>query len=180
MDQERFFKVLNEDGSAFHGGLGVWPLPSEDGPGEWLEVKGQLVKCSNGLHVCRPQDLRRWLGPAIFEVEIDIFAEEPLVESDKVVVRRARLLRRTAWGRSTAVTFAADCAERVLSIYEEHYPDDDRPRKAIAAARADAAAFAAAASASFASAAASALRRYRGALVAEAEWQTQRIMELLA
>jgi hypothetical protein len=31
--------------------------------------------------------------------------------------------------------FAADCAESVLHIYEEQYPNDDRPRKAIQAAR---------------------------------------------
>jgi hypothetical protein len=31
--------------------------------------------------------------------------------------------------------FAADCAEMVLPIYEKEYPDDDRPRKAIQAAR---------------------------------------------
>ena len=31
--------------------------------------------------------------------------------------------------------FAADCAELVLPIYENQYPDDDRPRKAIKAAR---------------------------------------------
>jgi hypothetical protein len=31
--------------------------------------------------------------------------------------------------------FAADCAESVLHIYEKKYPNDDRPRKAIQAAR---------------------------------------------
>ena len=31
--------------------------------------------------------------------------------------------------------FAADCAESVLHIYENAHPDDDRPRKAIEAAR---------------------------------------------
>ena len=31
--------------------------------------------------------------------------------------------------------FAADCAEMVLPIYEKHYPDDNRPRLAIQAAR---------------------------------------------
>ena len=31
--------------------------------------------------------------------------------------------------------FAADCAESVLHIYEDKYPGDDRPRKAIQAAR---------------------------------------------
>jgi hypothetical protein len=34
------------------------------------------------------------------------------------------------------VTFAADCAERVLPKLEAHYPDDMRPRRAIEAARA--------------------------------------------
>jgi hypothetical protein len=32
--------------------------------------------------------------------------------------------------------WAADCAEHVLSLFEDYYPDDDRPRKAIEAARA--------------------------------------------
>ena len=32
--------------------------------------------------------------------------------------------------------WAADCAERVLPYFEEKYPKDDRPRKAIEAARA--------------------------------------------
>jgi hypothetical protein len=31
---------------------------------------------------------------------------------------------------------AADCAERVLPYFEEAFPDDDRPRKAVEAARA--------------------------------------------
>ena len=31
--------------------------------------------------------------------------------------------------------FAADCAESVLHIYEDAHPNDDRPRKAIEAAR---------------------------------------------
>jgi len=33
------------------------------------------------------------------------------------------------------VLFAADCAERVLHIFESSYPDDYRPRKAIGVAR---------------------------------------------
>ena len=32
-------------------------------------------------------------------------------------------------------TWAADCAERVLHYFEEKYPNDDRPRKAIEACR---------------------------------------------
>jgi hypothetical protein len=58
------------------------------------------------------------------------------------------------------VTFACDCAERVLHIFEEEFPDDNRPRKAIEVARsgnrdaayAAAAAFAAARTIAFAAA----------------------------
>ncbi len=32
-------------------------------------------------------------------------------------------------------TWAADCAERVLPFFEQAYPQDDRPRKAIEACR---------------------------------------------
>lgn len=36
----------------------------------------------------------------------------------------------------TMATWAADCAERVLPLFEEAYPEDDRPRGAIEACRA--------------------------------------------
>ncbi len=36
----------------------------------------------------------------------------------------------------TAVIWACDCAQRVLAYFEEMYPEDDRPRLAIAAGRA--------------------------------------------
>ncbi|MFH0834752.1 MAG: hypothetical protein V1881_00205 [Candidatus Micrarchaeota archaeon] len=39
-------------------------------------------------------------------------------------------------GHRTLAIWAADCAEHVLSHFEEKYPKDDRPRKAIEAARA--------------------------------------------
>jgi hypothetical protein len=36
----------------------------------------------------------------------------------------------------TVAIWAADCAERVLPYFEEKYPEDDRPRKAVEACRA--------------------------------------------
>jgi hypothetical protein len=38
--------------------------------------------------------------------------------------------------RRTLAPWAADCAEHVLSLFERHAPDDDRPRKAIDGLRA--------------------------------------------
>lgn len=38
--------------------------------------------------------------------------------------------------RKALAVWAADCAEHVLPLFEQHRPEDDRPRKAIEAARA--------------------------------------------
>jgi hypothetical protein len=122
------YKVLGEGQTSYHGGSGKWTK------NRWRSVSGDLMPCENGLHLCRRQDLLTWLGPEIWEAEY----EGELVEADdKVVVRRARIVRKLdTWNERTARLFAADCAERVLPIFEKQYPTDARPRKAIEAARA--------------------------------------------
>jgi len=102
-----------------------------------MHAEGKLDICNNGLHVCDDAgDLLFWLSAEIWIVEW----KGESVRSDKDhkrVVRSARLLRKVAaWDDRSARLFAADCAERVLPIFEGEYPDDDRPRKAIEAARA--------------------------------------------
>ena len=106
-------------------------------------------------------------------------------------------------GEMIAHTFACDCAERVLHIYEKHHSDDSRPRNAIAvkrrwlgkeatdeelaAARADAraaaldAAWDAAWAATWAEASAAALdAAWDAAWAAEIKWQTYRLRGLLS
>jgi hypothetical protein len=130
------YKVLDSNGQPNNGGTGSWPLPT-DQPGDWIGVTGKLVPCRNGLHLCDGElQLLSWLGPRIFVAEHD--GERIDHNGDKIVVRRARLLYETAWDDRTARLFAADCAEHVLPIVERERPDDDRPRKAIEAARASA------------------------------------------
>ena len=51
------YKVLGENGEAFHGGTGSWPLPKNGKPGKWLFVEGAIQPCVNGLHLCRRDDL---------------------------------------------------------------------------------------------------------------------------
>src|SRR5450830_713906 len=46
----------------------------------------------------------------------------------------AELVGRT--DHKTLAIWACDCAQRVLPYFEEAYPEDDRPRKAIEAGRA--------------------------------------------
>src|SRR5690554_2611809 len=92
------------------------------------------VPCRRGYHMCRDAaDLLEWLGPTIWVAEVD---GAVIAHRDKVVVERARLLRRLPWDERTAREFAADCAERALAVYEAAYPGDDRPRRAVEVARA--------------------------------------------
>jgi hypothetical protein len=131
-----YYKVLAENGAAHHGGNGRWNLPKNGNPGRWKTVKGDLVPCRNGLHVCTREQLVHWLGPAIYEVEVD--PAEILDAGDKTVVRRARLLRRLdTWDERTARLFAADCAERALRTVAKSTGkrSDPRSRAAVRAAR---------------------------------------------
>ena len=167
----KLYKVLGKDRQPYHGGNGQWPLP-----GEWLEVDGPLILCEHGLHLCREKDLVSWLGPEIWEVEY----EGEIVEAEnKVVVRKARLVRRLdTWNERMQRLLACDYAEHVLHLYEEKYPNDARPRKAIETARRFANGEAtieelAAAGSAAGSAALDA------AWDAEREWQTARLMEYL-
>ena len=127
MTPPTLYKFLDAENRSTHGGRGKWT------PGRWRSVRGPLVPCQNGLHPCREQDLVKWLAPALWEVETD---GEIIEASDKVVARRARIVRRVeTWNDRTARLFAADCAEHVLPLFEAERPNDDRPRKAIEAAR---------------------------------------------
>jgi hypothetical protein len=115
------WKVLGENRVSHHRGIGGWPEP-----GTWLEVADVLVPCSHGLHLCRRADLVYWLGPTIWEAEYD---EDPMVSADKIVVHRARLVRRLeTWTERTARLFACDCAAR-------RCPTDPRALETIAVAR---------------------------------------------
>ena len=52
------YKVLETDGSA-RMGSGKWHLPKGKRSGQWMEpIKGDLVACENGYHLCRRESWR--------------------------------------------------------------------------------------------------------------------------
>ena len=124
-----YYKVLNIDGSCYHGGTGTWPQD------EWLPAldEAKLAPCRYGYHVLRRDDVIHWLGPAIAPVEIQ---GKILTDQNKCVVAQAkRGPFIVTWNEKSRRLFAADCAEHVLPIWTARYPDDQRPAKAIQAAR---------------------------------------------
>ena len=86
------FKVLGDNGACYHGGRGRWHLPANGQPGRWMpSIRGKLEACERGYHLCTLAQLPAWLGPTIWIAEYD---GERLDQSDKIVVRRARLAER--------------------------------------------------------------------------------------
>ena len=129
-----YYKVLAVDGvSPQHGGSGKWFVPKGGRVGKWMPAIKDISPCSRGYHFVTLEQLPRWIGPTLYEVEV---RGQIIHESDKSVAEQARLVRRIeTWNNKTLRLYAADCAERVVSLYEKDYPTDTRPRKAIQAAR---------------------------------------------
>ena len=129
-----YYKVLAVDGvSPQHGGSGKWFVPKGGRVGKWMPAIKDISSCSRGYHFVTLEQLPRWIGPTLYEVEV---RGQIIHESDKSVAEQARLVRRIeTWNDKTLRLYAADCAERVVSLYEKDYPTDTRPRKAIQAAR---------------------------------------------
>jgi hypothetical protein len=89
---QRLFKVL-VDGRSCHGGDMQWSLPTAK-PGAWHEVDGPLKMCERGIHLTT--DPARWWRPGceVFECEAEGVEGDGSIDDRKVVVRRARLVRR--------------------------------------------------------------------------------------
>lgn len=104
------YKFLRAEGATVFSAF-RWPLPG-DGPGAWVEAP--VVPCRSGIHACRPSDLPYWVGPRLYEIELD---GEIVEERTKVVAPRGRLLRRlTVWEDELADAFTRSCAEHAHTI----------------------------------------------------------------
>jgi hypothetical protein len=162
-----YYKVLNHDATSCHGGTVAWHKPKGKRPGKWMPKIEVLVPCRSGYHLCRPEDLVLWLGPAIYEAEGRGLV---IPQDDKIVAQEARLLRRfDTWNERTARLFACDCAERVL-----HLTTDERSHEAVRVARRYAEGEATDEGLDAASAAAR-----DSAWDAERAWQTERLFQYL-
>jgi len=103
------FKFLGAGAVGLHSGF-AWPVPREEGPGPWVEAKGELLECGNGIHACRVGDLPYWIDDELWSIEL---AGDLVANPLGLVARRGRLVRRfEAWDPDAAAELARDCAER--------------------------------------------------------------------
>ena len=121
------YRFVNGNLKSKHGKV-KWEL------GKWnkLDNGEPLQLCQNGFHASqRPIDSLNYIfGTRWFECEA---RGEILKDIDKFCATEMRLVREIP--TKVIRQFAIDCAWRVLHIFEEKYPDDKRPRKALEAAQ---------------------------------------------
>jgi hypothetical protein len=95
------YKFLAADGTGIFTRF-RWPI------GQWIEA--EIDPCRSGVHACRLGDLPYWLGPALYEIELD---GEIVEQSLKVVAPRGRLTRRIdAWNDETREEYSQMCIAR--------------------------------------------------------------------
>jgi hypothetical protein len=98
----------------------TWPI------GEWVEARGPLAFCRNGIHACRPEALPRWLNDELWLIELDEVEDE---QDGLLLARRGRLAERIdAWNEESSHELARSCAAVITQLAAEH-PDDDLLRR---------------------------------------------------
>ena len=131
MTEQRLFKFLTPQRTGGYSGyrwpeIGVWTprIP---------EAKG-LSLCERGYHILAADQLvGDYMHEELYEVG---WAGNILRDGEKCAARQAKLIQKIeTWNARTQRIFAADCAERVLPIYEKQFPNEKRVRACIQAAR---------------------------------------------
>jgi len=99
------YKFLAADGAGIFTRF-QWPV------GQWVEA--EIDPCRSGVHACRLSDLPYWLGPALYEIELD---GEIVEQGLKVVAPRGRLTRRIdAWSDETREEYSQMCIARAAEL----------------------------------------------------------------
>ncbi|MGH2800424.1 MAG: hypothetical protein ACRDM0_22720, partial [Thermoleophilaceae bacterium] len=104
------YKFLRPGGTGVFTGF-AWPLPG-DGPGDWVDARPE--PCRSGIHACSAAQLPLWVGPVMYEVELD---GELSDLGMKLVASRGRLTRRIdAWGGEARDAYTRMCADRAHEL----------------------------------------------------------------
>ena len=99
------YKFLAGDGTGVFSRF-RWPL------GEWVEA--HVDPCRSGVHGCRPGDLPYWIGPTLYEIELNGEIVDHML---KVVAPRGRLTRRIdAWNDETREAYSQMCIARAAEL----------------------------------------------------------------
>jgi len=123
----RAWKFLDSGRVAPFGGH-VWPAPSAGAPGEWLRFPAQEI------FACRSADLPWWIGPELWEIEL----EAPVRGLEtQLAAPGGRLIRRVVdWDAAALRAYGVACAERARALAVDALTRDGRAEEAAALTRA--------------------------------------------
>ncbi len=102
--------------------------------GKWF-IEDNISICNRGFHAS--ENVIHAMGYVSCEVLAKVEVRgEVIRQDDKQVWSEMRIVEAYEWTKEDSVNLAIYAAELVIDIYEKKYPNDDRPRKAIEAAKA--------------------------------------------
>ena len=102
--------------------------------GQERTLKGGIVPCRYGYHASPSLWQALTYAPGPLACKVQLSGEIIPHGDDKYAASTRKLIAAVNIERELQL-FAADCAEHVLYLFERERPNDDRPRKAIQAAR---------------------------------------------
>jgi hypothetical protein len=123
--QQRYYKVLNADGSAPYGDEQfVFSLPTEDSFGDWHELTKPLIFNDTGFHLT--QTPRRWAFPGmrVFEVEYEnAISEKHGDDDDEICVAKVRLTKEVFREELEALNIYSSGHHRIMDGIGYAYND---------------------------------------------------------
>lgn len=135
---KKYYKITGPKGEPLHGGSGNWSLPVGKKPGKWMPQVENVKACEAGYHLVEAVGIVEWLPRApktglLWEAQGRGDSDK---ENTKTAFAQARLIKLVGVLDEVSMRLAAaDMAERVLPIFLEARPNDNRPALAIQAAR---------------------------------------------
>lgn len=105
--------------------------------GKWYKYDGEIELHFKGFHASESiMDALKFSHHGLNEVKVLAKVEVRGAHQGKSVWSEMRVVKAWNWTKKDSVEIAIFAAEQVIHIYEKHYPNDGRPRKAIEAAKA--------------------------------------------
>jgi len=103
--------------------------------GKWYKIDGKLEICKRGFHASK-----RAIN-AMYYVDCEVLAKVEVKgksekESDKECWEEMKIIKTYKWTKKDSISLAIYSAELVLNNFEKKFPNDNRPRLAIEAAKA--------------------------------------------
>ena len=101
---------------------------------KWKKHKGKLEMCERGFHCSkRVINAMQFVAPG-YVTKVEVRGEH-LKDKDKEVWSEMRVVKKYKWTKKDSLKLAIFSAELCIENFEKEFPNDDRPRKAIEAAK---------------------------------------------